>query len=115
MFKSFISVALVGAATAITQAELNFMQYISKQGKSYTNIDEFNQRLALFSVTDKIIAEWNSDLSNTSRMGHNFISDYTEAEKAKLRGLTIDAPMHTNATMMPKPTNAVPTSVNWVT
>jgi len=91
------------------------MNYLSKFGKSYTNIDEFNQRLALFSVTDRIIADWNADETRTSKMGHQFLSDYTEAEKAKLRGLTIDAPIYTNATKMAKPTNAAPTSVNWVT
>jgi len=91
------------------------MNYLSKFGKSYTNIDEFNQRLALFSITDRIIADWNADETRTSKMAHQFLSDYTEAEKARLRGLTIDAPIYTNATKMAKPTNAAPTSVNWVT
>jgi cathepsin L len=90
------------------------MQYVSKYGKSYTNVDEFNLRLSLFTARDKIIKEWNADLTNTSRMGHNFLSDYTEAEQANLRGL-VGEPKERTASEFKYTNQALPSSVNWVT
>lgn len=113
MFKSFAAIAFAGVASAIDTETFEFMQYVSKFGKSYSNLDEFNMRLGLFTVRDKIIKEWNADETNTSRMGHNFLSDWTEAEQAKLRGLSGE-PMAAT-TKFVKTTNQLAPSVNWVT
>jgi hypothetical protein len=43
--------------------------------------------MALFSVRDKIIKEWNARPDITSYMGHNFLSDWTDAERKRLNGI----------------------------
>jgi len=57
------------------------MRYVAEQGKSYLTFEEFSMRQELFAARDKIIQEWNSDRTNTSRMGHNFLSDWTPEEQ----------------------------------
>ena len=114
MFKSFAAVALAGVVSAVDLQTFEFMQYVSKFGKSYTNVEEFNLRLSLFTVRDKIIKEWNADFTNTSRMGHNFLSDWTEAEQAKLRGLAGE-PKERTAEEFKFTNQALPSDVNWVT
>jgi 3-oxoacyl-(acyl-carrier-protein) synthase len=98
--KTFAAVALVAAVSAIDTATFEFMQYISKYGKSYDTIEEFNTRMALFQKTNTFVKEWNSQPNQTSTVGHNFISDMTEEEKKGLRGLLedgterVEAPLH---------------------
>ena len=36
------------------------MKYLSDQNKSYSNIEEFNLRLANFIQTDLFVEEWNA-------------------------------------------------------
>jgi len=69
--------------SAIDTATFEFMQYISRYGKSYDTIEEFNTRMALFQKTNTFIKEWNSQPNQTSTVGHNFISDMTEEEKER--------------------------------
>ena len=78
MFKSFAALALAGVVSAIDEETFQFMKYLSQFNKSYTSVEEFNVRLALFSARDKFIAEWNADETNTHKVGHNFLSDYNE-------------------------------------
>ncbi len=113
MFKSFVAAAFAGAASAISQSQFDFMQYVSKFGKSYPTLAEFNMRAELFMQRDAIIKEWNSDETATSKMGHNFLSDYTELEKANLRGL-VGAPMDHDVKFV-HDGSAIPNAVNWVT
>ena len=63
---------------------LEFMQYVSKFGKSYDTLDEFNMRMELYLNIDKQIKEWNAKEGITSTMGHNFFSDFTDAERKRL-------------------------------
>ena len=97
----FVTSALFTAVSAIDTTTFEFLQYLSEQGKSYSTVGEFNTRMALFEKTDTFIKEWNSKPDQTNTVGHNFISDMTEEEKKKLRGLNLeyiaerdDAPMH---------------------
>jgi len=62
------------------------MQYLSKENKSYADLEEFNMRLANFAAIEDFINEWNSNPENTSTVGHNFMSDWTAAEKKVLNG-----------------------------
>ena len=87
MFNTFAAVALTGAVSAFSQSQFEFMQYIAKQGKTYATVEEFNMRMELFAQRNAIIEEWNADDTVTSKMGHNFLSDWTVEEKAKLTGL----------------------------
>lgn len=62
------------------------MQFVSKYGKSYGTIEEFNFRLENFKKTAAHIKEINAS-QNTHRAAHNKFSDYTNAEYKKLLGL----------------------------
>ena len=89
----YIASALVAAVSA-DNIHFEYMRYIAEQGKSYNSIEEFNARMMLFSYRDQIINEWNADETNTSRMGHNFLSDWTPEEQKALRGLTLPGIEH---------------------
>ncbi len=56
----FTALALVGVVSAIENIDsLQFMNYVSKYGKNYDNIDEWNMRFALWSHRNQLINEWN--------------------------------------------------------
>ena len=84
--KSFIALTLAAVATAIDAETYEFMHFVSKHGRTHSSLAEFNMRFELFTALDKEIKEWNSTPGVTSKMGHNFLSDWTPAEKAALRG-----------------------------
>ena len=66
MFKAFSTSVLVAAVSAIDQTTFEFMQYLSRQGKSYSTLEEFNKRKDIFANIDQIIKVWNADETNTS-------------------------------------------------
>ena len=86
--KSFVALTLAAVATAIDSETYEFMQFVSKHGRNYSTLAEFNMRQELFTALDKEIKEWNATPGVTSKVGHNFLSDWTAAEKAAIRGLT---------------------------
>ena len=113
--KTFIALALFGAASAIDAATHKYMQYISKQNKSYPTLEEFNMRLENFLAIDKFIEEWNADTSNTSTVGHNFMSDWTREEKKRLNGLA-EVPKETPKNVFKAEANqTLPNAWNWFT
>ena len=63
------------------------MQYIAKYHKKIATLEEFNMRMNNFIAADAYINEWNADTTKTSSVAHNFFSDWTDSEKAKLRTL----------------------------
>lgn len=85
-----VAIALIAAsASAMTETnvEYNFVRYLAKNGKNYLTSQEYAFRFALFAKTDAFIQTFNSDSENSSmKVGHNKFSDWTEEEKAKLRG-----------------------------
>jgi C1A family cysteine protease len=87
--KSFVALTLAAVASAIDSETFEFMQFVSKHGRNYSSLAEFNMRLELFTALDKEIKEWNATPGVTSQMGHNFLSDWTYAEKLRLRGLNL--------------------------
>jgi len=94
--KSFIALALVGAATALDDVTFKFMQYLSRQNKSYASLEEFNMRLSNFAKIDAFIQEWNAG-EHTSRVAHNFLSDWTDEEKKRLNGYGGELPVPESA------------------
>ena len=62
-------------------------------------------RMDLFTTRDIIIRKWNADETKTSRMGHNFLSDWTPAEQRTLRGLTLPGDVHERISSTSKSSN----------
>ena len=85
--RTFVALALSAAHSAIDSQYLAFTNYLSEHGKSYATLEEFNERLALFTARDTLINEWNSRTDVTSTLGHNFLSDWTPAEINRLNTL----------------------------
>jgi len=81
--KSFIVAALAGIASAEVESE--FMQYVSKWGKSYGTIEEFKFRMGHFAKTHAAILENNTSTSKFT-MGHNKFSDWAEHEFRRVKG-----------------------------
>jgi C1A family cysteine protease len=114
--KSFIALALVGAVSALDNTTFKFMQFLSRQNKSYASLEEFNLRLQNFANTDEFIEKWNANKENTSTVGHNFLSDWTAEEKKRLNGYGGERPVPAEALIHTMDENqTVPASVNWVT
>jgi C1A family cysteine protease len=113
MFNTFATFALVGAVSAIDQTQFEFMSYVAQYGKTYASLDEFNMRYEIFAKNDEIIKTHNADPTETHVLGHNFLSDYTEAEKAKLRGLKGEP--KTNGQKLVSNGAPIPNAVDWVT
>jgi hypothetical protein len=84
--KSFTVLAILGTVTANDTYTQKYMKYLSQQGKSYNSIEEFNVRLENFIAIDKFIEEWNAQEDKTHIVGHNFLSDWTQAEKDVISG-----------------------------
>ena len=74
-------------------------------------------RLSNFLETDAFIQEWNADLTNTHVVGHNFLSDWTAEEKAKLTQLGKGTSFKNNRADIPQHqvdlNQAIPSSWNW--
>ena len=87
MVKSFGAFLILGVVASANEAyTFKYMQYLSKQNKSYSSLEEFNMRLNNFIAVDKWIENWNSQPEKTNFAGHNFLSDWTQAEKDVITG-----------------------------
>eukprot|EP00178_Gracilaria_changii_P010690 TRINITY_DN3104_c0_g1_i5.p2 TRINITY_DN3104_c0_g1~~TRINITY_DN3104_c0_g1_i5.p2 ORF type:complete len:318 (+),score=54.70 TRINITY_DN3104_c0_g1_i5:33-956(+) len=87
-----------------------FAKYLAQHGKNYLTTEEYETRKTIFAKNHFIIAEHN--MGNTHKLGHNFMSDWTDAEKKQLNGYMpelyptdLEAVEYTNAT--------VPDTVDW--
>ena len=81
--------ALIASAHAVSDIESTFLGYLAEHGKSYATIEEYQFRLAEFKKKDEFIMQHNS-LNGEHTVGHNFMSDWTEAEYAQIRGYKKD-------------------------
>ena len=73
-----------GADLGITTAEkTQFFSFVAKQGKSYSNVAEFETRMALWKTADTFIKNYPP---STFTMDHNKFSDWTEQEKKSILG-----------------------------
>jgi len=111
--RSFAALALAGAASAVSLETYEFMQYVSKFGKNYDTLEEFNMRMELFTTIDKEIKEWNATEGITSTMGHNYLSDYTQEEKKALRGLAQSSEQHEATHFAPEGYVQALSTFNW--
>jgi len=64
----------------------NFMMHVANFGLNFETLSEFNLRHTLYEIVDAEINKINADASNTFTAGHNHLSTWTEAEKARLNG-----------------------------
>jgi len=70
MKSSFAAGLVATAVSAIDVDEFDFMKYLSKFGKMYKTVEEFDMRKGLFILTDLKIKAHNSRPANYT-LGHN--------------------------------------------
>jgi hypothetical protein len=104
MIKSFSALAIIGVASTNDTHTFKYMQYLSKQNKSYSSLEEFNLRLQNFIEIDQFVEEWNSNTENTHVVGHNYLSDWTQAEKDIISGKAGAALYKKEKAARPQPT-----------
>jgi C1A family cysteine protease len=80
----------------MTENDYKFINFITRFGKSYGTVEEFNFRAAHFKRTDDSIAQINAE-QNTHVAAHNKFSDYTPAEYKRMMGLEGAPTMSSNA------------------
>ena len=115
MKATFATALFAAVSQAIDTQELEFMNYLSKYGKQYHDMNEFLTRKELFLAKEMLIVAHNSRPSNFT-LGHNKFSDWTEEEMGRMLGEKEFAES-SNAYCLPPPTMTnftVPDSVNWV-
>ena len=95
MQTSFTLAALVACVSALdlgsgaTQDEhQSFIEYLAEQGKTYTDSSTFNFREARYVIVQKWIKFHNNRPGELAHYAHNFMSDMTDEEKAKMMGIT---------------------------
>jgi C1A family cysteine protease len=77
--KTFAAVAMIGVASAMSEIESAFLGWITEHGKSYTSMEEYGFRLSQFVRAHNEIMTHNES-SASFKLGHNTMSDWTEAE-----------------------------------
>ena len=88
MFKS----AVVGSAAAqllgktLSEGDQEFIQFVTKYGKSYASRAEFEARSKIFQEKLAAVTEHNSQNDITHTIAINAFADLSEAEWAKMRG-----------------------------
>jgi C1A family cysteine protease len=103
--------ALVGFVSA--NIDTKFMEYVSTHNKSYGTVEEYRFRQALFAEADAINEEHNSQNGNSYILGHNKMSDWTNAERKRLLGYRPSMVPRDTPTVLSDQSNA--DTVNWVT
>lgn len=115
--KQTLALALLAVANAMDLNTYKYMKYISEFNKSPASVEEFNMRMRNFVASDSFIEEWNADPTNTHRVGHNFLSDWTAEEKSKLtqlgKGTTFENPRKDVPLHKVEANQAIPTTWNW--
>ena len=77
--KTFIALAFAGVASALTDMEHEFFDFIVNFGKSYNTVEEYQFRIAQFERAHQEIKAHNAT-DSTFTLGHNHMSDWTQAE-----------------------------------
>ena len=109
--KSFAFAAVIGAASALSTAEFEYMNYLAQFNKVYNDVEEFTSRMARFTEVDAFIKEHNAS-NATYSAGHNQFSDMHHVEYKAMLGYVrgesdVRSPVSFESSM-----NA--DSVNWV-
>lgn len=84
--KIFFCFALTAAVSSflIKDYDHRFLEYLAEHGKSYDTMEEYELRKEQFTRTHSFIIAHNSDTTRTFKLGHNHMSDWTEAERSRL-------------------------------
>jgi len=77
--KSFVALALVSAASAMSEVESAFLGYITQFGKSYGTVAEYQFRLEQFARNHADVIAHNLTESSF-KLGFNKMSDWSQAE-----------------------------------
>jgi len=110
--KSFALAAVAGTASALSNIELSYLNYMAEFGKNSNDLSEFSMRLNNFALNDEFIATIN-DGNFSWKAAHNQFSDYTHEEYKQLLGYKpIDARFMGETAQFNNV--SVPASVNWV-
>jgi C1A family cysteine protease len=101
---------------APSDLERNYLDFISKNNKSYATREEYQFRMAQFSKNLRKIQQHNMENSDMETLAPNHMADWTEEEYQQLLGYKDNRP-----NMMGREQNhavnidAIPDTVNWVT
>ncbi len=114
MFSKITITALVAVATAETELAKTFAQYVAQYGKNYATIEEYQFRYIQFAKNYTQVLLFNLEPGQTSTVGLNKFSDWTEAEMKKIRNYKPRKGI-VNAVEVELSTNDLPTEINWVT
>jgi C1A family cysteine protease len=114
--KNFVlaALAVIASARITDEEDIAFIKYIANHSKSYSDLEEFNLRFANFRHVDKELNELNAP-GSSSFHAHNYLSDWTSQEKARILGLIKTASEETTTTFDASIVGTIPDSVNWVT
>ena len=92
---------------------IEFINYVSKYGKSYATKEEFEFRNNQFKQTLAKIAASNANPENTFTLGLNKFSDYTEAEYKRLLAYKPNTKYSGEEVVLP--VKGIPASIDWRT
>jgi len=110
--KTFIAAAIAASVNAASAAD--FMAHLSKYGKNFQTIEEFELRKALFTVADAYITKHNLlNVDSLFKLGHNKFSTYTPEEYQRMLGKNDSSASEMNV----KPLNVAnaATPIDWRT
>jgi KDEL-tailed cysteine endopeptidase len=131
MRKGYASLAVVGVAACVavyalnayapqgtrfhqlTENDLEYMQFITKYGKSYGTKEEFEFRYNQYLAAKEYINAENSQNGITYTLGVNQFSDWTPEEYKKLLGYKKQPEALRQAVLKDLPLEGVPTSIDW--
>ena len=83
--KSFAFAALASVAVALSNDELEFIDYAARFNKVYEDVEEFAARFERFLVAHAFIKTHNAS-GDTHVAGHNQFSDWHHAEYKQILG-----------------------------
>lgn len=78
---------MIFSVDELAPLDFEYFNYLAKYNKVYETREEFNMRAAIFKANHMLIMKFNAEPGHTHMLGHNAMSDYTEAEWEGLRGL----------------------------
>merc|ERR1719213_1114169 len=108
-------VGMLAGSAALASAGLYFTQTAtldSEFGRSYATKAEFQFRSQVFKNTLAQIEEHNNDQEHGSKVGINFLSDWTAEERKRLNGYVAPA-NKTQENVAILPTADLPSEVDW--
>ena len=109
--KSFAAAGLIGVASAISQTNFDYLQYMAKFNKEVKTIEELAMRVKNFVRTHEFIENHNASGANWTA-AHNQFSDMAHVEYKQMLGRVADPAMERREPTVFEPTNEL--TVDWV-